>query len=116
VHLNLTVHEVWSDEDVQHWLGNISPPRNYFFDAGYAVESRAFGVLFRLTKQRRRTRSPLSSIVAGKTTSRYDLWHEIAHASLTWSSLNWPFAARRHPGRLGSDEKITDMVAAICLF
>ena len=115
-HLNLTVHEVWSDEDVQALARQyVAAGEVIFSTLATQLSPDAFGVLFRLTKQGRRERFAAVIDCRGEKQHRryWTLWHEIAHA-LTFVEQSQLALRRTTASGPTKDpiEKITDMVAS----
>jgi len=120
VDLNLTVHEVWTDADVQELV------RSYVAAGEIIVASLpgqlspdAFGVLFRLNKKGRRSRfAAVIDCRGDKHLRRYwTLWHEIAHCLTDVQQFQLPLRRTTTAG-LEKDpiEQLTDMIAADLAF
>jgi hypothetical protein len=116
VHLNLTVHEIWSDEDMQALARQyVAAGEVIFSTLATQLSPDAFGVLFRLTKKGRHARFAAVIDCRGEKQHRryWTLWHEIAHA-LTYVEQSQLALRRTTLSGTAKDplEKITDMVAS----
>lgn len=82
VHLNLTVHEVWTDAELEDLKRRyVAAGEIVFATLAGQLSPDAFGVLFRLNKAGRRPHfAAVIDCRGDKHQRRYwTLWHEIAH-------------------------------------
>lgn len=120
VHLNLTVHEVWTDEDLEDLKRRyIAAGEIVFATLGSQLSPDAFGVLFRLNKVGRRKRfTAVIDCRGDKHLRRYwTLWHEIAHCLTDVKQFELPLRRTTVTG-VDKDpiEQLTDMIAADLAF
>jgi len=116
VHLNVTVHEVWSDADVEALARQyLAAGEIIFATLAKQLSPDAYGVLLRLQKRGRR---PCFAAVidcrGDKHLKRYwTIWHEIAHA-LTFVEQSELALRRTTESGPAKDplEQLTDMVAS----
>lgn len=116
VHLNLTVHEVWSDEDLDVLTRQYAAAKEIvFLTLSNQLTPDAFGVLFRLSKQGRRPRFVAVIDCRGDKRLRrhWTLWHEIAHALTDVEQFQLPLRRTTVNGpEKDPIEQITDIVAS----
>jgi hypothetical protein len=120
VHLNLTVHEVWTDEDLEELKRRyIAAGEIVFATLGSQLSPDAFGVLFRLNKVGRRKRfAAVIDCRGDKHLRRYwTLWHEIAHCLTDVKQFELPLRRTTVTGvEKDPIEQLTDMIAADLAF
>ena len=120
VHLNLTVHEVWSDAELEDLKRRyVGSGEIIFATLAGQLSPDAFGVLFRLNKSGRRQRFVAVIDCRGdKHLRRYwTLWHEIAHCLTDVKQFSLPLRRTTVAGAEKDPiEQLTDMLAADLAF
>lgn len=120
VHLNLAVHEVWTDaelEDVKRRY--VAAGEIVFATLAGQLSPDAFGVLFRLNKAGRRPHfAAVIDCRGDKHQRRYwTLWHEIAHCLTDVKQFSLPLRRTTVTGAEKDPiEQLTDIIAADLAF
>jgi hypothetical protein len=115
--LNLVIHEVWSNEDVQRLSQHYSVgEREYVFAAlANQLDAKTFGILIQRTRRLDDTAYRYVAVIdcrGAKAWRRFfTVWHEIAHCLTTVEQFELPF--RRTTANTEKDpvEKLMDIIA-----
>lgn len=119
--LNLTVHEIWSDAELQQTIAPyIARGEMVFAYLPQDLDSNTFGVLIRLNERRGKQHAWVAVVDCrgGKRHRRYfTTWHEIVHCITAADQYHLPFH-RTIIGRRPSDplERLVDVIAGDLAF